>query len=491
MGYLNGPQLKVCTLEQFEGGDGVPAKDQAAFAAALALMSAGTYNCLELGAKTYTVTGGTLPAGCSIIGQGPDSILQTTSSAAVITIGGQLCLCRDFQIVGNYTTSSTSQTGITTGFEQLEVIDVVFNNLGGIGMEVLSLAGGEITGPIIVGCRAINCFWAGFLAAAADKTAFIGCQATGCGAALAPNTGAGFYIDSPNVFMIGCNAGQNYNGFLGFGGGNDGHWIISGCRFVHSNVDNVNVGDVSSGAVFSGCVIGVVSGGSGGVTLRNIVGQTKGIKFIGCWFAETSFNFQSSLGTSFDGCQFDVAAGALTITTTGGATTRWVNCTDENGNYPVFISLGADGSQIGDRVQLATQRGAAASGGGTFVTTIVPGTNFPNDGVFRVKAQVEMSHSSAGHVDTAAALSAECVVSVKNAVAAFVAATAGSTNPINSNTATYAAALPQASDAGFTGAGPPTAVWTISAGTVVMTVANPGATNATVQVSFDVMMLLA
>ncbi len=142
---------------------------------------------------------------------------------------------------------------------------------------------------------------------------------------------------------------------------------------------------------------------------------------------------------------------------------------------------------------IATRTGPAVSGGGIFAVTLSPGVDLPADGVYRVRAYALLSHSTAPHVDTTAALSAECVLSIENSVIAFVAATAGSTNPMNSNTAAYAAAHPQAADAGFTAAGPPTAVWTVGPGGIalIMSVTNPGATSATAQVSFTVEMLFA
>jgi hypothetical protein len=128
-------------------------------------------------------------------------------------------------------------------------------------------------------------------------------------------------------------------------------------------------------------------------------------------------------------------------------------------------------------------QGVAANGGGTFVVTIP----VPANQAARLLAETFMSSvSGVPALTNAGRLVAKSVVENQaGGGATFVPALAGSVNPVNSNTATFAATEPQVADAGFVGAGPPTAVWSVVLGTVVLTVTNPGATPAVVAVKID------
>jgi len=174
---------------------------------------------------------------------------------------------------------------------------------------------------------------------------------------------------------------------------------------------------------------------------------------------------------------FDTPAGATAIT--ADAVTGIVRIQYLPSLIPSQILSKAGVTEIYDQIY----QGTAAAAGGTFVVNVA----IPANQAARLNAEAFLSHvSGAPALDTAGRLVAKCVAENQaGGGAAFVPATAGSANPINSNTAAFAATDPQVADAGFTGAGPPTAVWSVAVGNAVLTVTNPGANIATVAVKID------
>jgi len=140
--------------------------------------------------------------------------------------------------------------------------------------------------------------------------------------------------------------------------------------------------------------------------------------------------------------------------------------------------------QLGVPLPLRVVSAAIPGGGGTAAIVLRPGVELPVDGAVFVRSITTMLHKLSGHVDAAAVLPANVAISVKNGVAAILTPLTGGTNPQDSTG--FAVFEANGSDAGFVGAGPPTADWTIVGGNLVLTITNPGATPAPfVQTDFD------
>jgi hypothetical protein len=122
---------------------------------------------------------------------------------------------------------------------------------------------------------------------------------------------------------------------------------------------------------------------------------------------------------------------------------------------------------------------------GHAIVTLRPGAELPKNGAVFVRSRTMLTHDdSSGVVDTAAVLPADVAISVKDGVTAILTPLTGGTNPQNSTG--FAVFEANGSDAGFVGAGPPTAIFTIVGGNLVLTITNPGATTAqNVQTNFD------
>lgn len=173
----------------------------------------------------------------------------------------------------------------------------------------------------------------------------------------------------------------------------------------------------------------------------------------------------------------DLDAASMARFVTADATTQYVKIENVN-NLSISGTLSQAGvTEISDLVF----QGAAAAGGGTFVTDIA----VPPNQAMRLNAEAFMSNVAAGALAATGRLVAKCVVKNVGGAAGFSTAAAGSVNPVNSNTAAFAATDPQISDAGFTGAAPASAVWTTAATNAVLTVTNPGADDARVAVKVD------
>ena len=112
-----GVPVGVCTLEQFGALGNGTTDDSAALASALTAIGAGTYRVLSLGPKTYLVnSGGDIPAGATIVGQGVNSVLKSaTGAVAILRIGAVNDITlRDFQLLGS-STGTTESTGLKMG----------------------------------------------------------------------------------------------------------------------------------------------------------------------------------------------------------------------------------------------------------------------------------------------------------------------------------------------------------------------------------------
>lgn len=333
----------TCTLEQFGAvGDG-STDDSAALTAALAALSAGTYKTLLLGAKTYLVpTGGAVPSGCAIIGQGHSSILKTTADAPVLTVGAvNDVVLKSFKIKGNSLNSASNQIGVKMGTAgggssgpgrvYLEGIYVEDMWQAGFWYVQNSPAARGYQGPIFVGCTTSCDAYGFYFDQVGEYATLVGCKAFGKG------SGRGIYIGAGNVNCTGCDfVGAFYNVELGTGT-NHAHGIFSGCSINHATNTNILIGAITNGHKFVGCNIF-----EGPISLTTSVG----VVFHDCVVDVTSYSFDGSTGTRFIDCVFP-GNYANTVTDNANAhnsSTEWINCRNLAGDVPSFVA---------SRVQLA------------------------------------------------------------------------------------------------------------------------------------------
>jgi hypothetical protein len=330
------------TLEQYGAiGNGV-ASDQIAFAAALGALAAATVtgtgpNAIILGAnRTYLVTGGTLPAGCAIIGQGESSILKTATNAPVIVIGGQGCLCANFQLFALLQGGFTSMTGIqngqvgvaSSGFENFRCEGVYFNQFW-TGLQLSQFLLLAHKGPRVVDCWAFQCVVGYFIDTLAEYCQFSNCQTYQCTTGMTVNGGN-------NVFANCCLNGNLTTGLQLGTGTNDGHGMFVGGSINHSGSVAIAAGALVNGMPFVGVDI---YGGNINLTSSN------GIRFSDCAITADAYNFDGSQGTVFDGCLFPGGnANTINNSVNGHAsTTQWTaSNVDLTGQFPSFIVAGQD-----------------------------------------------------------------------------------------------------------------------------------------------------
>ncbi len=306
------------TLEFFGAvGDGVT-DDSAAYTAAIAALNAGTFRALILGAKTYLVAGATLShIGCSIIGQGQASVLQTTTDAPIVRLSSaHETFLSSFKMIGNSTGSF--QRGVSNGFaggdgaSKLICVGLSAVDMGGSGFVSAYIP--DIVGPQFIGCIAQGCT-IGFDVIACELA---GCKATECG--------TGLWADGGNVSWTGGDIIENDIGVLITVGGNDGHGIVCGCNINHNGIA-VSVGAIINGHTFDGCHIY-----DGDI---NVTDNTGMVSFDGCTLAPKNYTFDNSL-VRFTDCRF--ASGYLgTITDTNDADTQFVDCKHVDGTIPSYI----------------------------------------------------------------------------------------------------------------------------------------------------------
>lgn len=130
---------------------------------------------------------------------------------------------------------------------------------------------------------------------------------------------------------------------------------------------------------------------------------------------------------------------------------------------------------------------AGVATAGTAVYTIPTNDAAHADKLMRVKATIFLTGAAAAHLNDEAALVAECVAVNKNGTVTFSAAIATSSNPINSNTVGFAlTSRPETQSAGVNTS---TAVFTIAANVLTLTITNSaaaGGVTADISCMFDI-----
>jgi len=324
----------VCTLEQFGAvGDGVTS-DQAAFEAAAAACAAGTYSALQLGAKTYLVTGINTsstptqwPMGCAIYGYGGASILKTTTNDRVILVKDTNATNRakhtrfeNFTILGN--SVGANQNGIECGYlgsdgsDHIDVRNVTFKNLKGRGLS-MAYGLGATPGPSVSDCHAINCGEFGF--GAYSQMQFSNCTAQGCA--------IGFNVAGGNVIWDGGDLSDNVIGFQLAGGGNSAHGIVSNTEINHCTAYGIDVlTGVTNGHSFVGCHVFQ--------SPMRFTSNTGLIQFTGCCIDPSDYTFDATSNTRFVDCYFTMG---YTNTDNGLGDVEFVNPRQTIGGIPAFI----------------------------------------------------------------------------------------------------------------------------------------------------------
>lgn len=464
-------------LEDFDPNAGSGGNDQAAFASALA-----DGRPLWLQAKTYNVTGGTAISG--IFGTGDTSVLHTVTNAIVILVGASGLTFQNFRITGNVTPldGQSQQAGIVngggapgSGFGRTRIVSVTTDNLSSWGIIVQNQDTTNVgvhLGAMIIAHSAQGC---GGFAAFSGGALLVGVAAeyVQCVAPRYNNNQQGLEIHSGNFAGSGSGSINDNitNGVHFLAGANDGHGQIYGWEINHSGSQSIWVEGTQNGFHFDTChVIG------GDLVLVSCVGFV----FTSCQFDQRNYFFEGSIATQFVACAFGVSNANLVnnIVTLGvSPTTRWIDPTNTiDGSVPKTVSVGNDGSSFGGvDVPLASHRGAAAAGG-TFVVTLVPGTDIPSNGAFFLQVKVRMVAGSP--ITDVADLQTSGAFSLIAGTAALIAPVAGSANP-----ATAGIQVVQASAAGF---GAATAVLSVVGTNIVLTVTDAGLVAATiVQVDFN------
>lgn len=317
-------QPGVTTLEAFGAvGDGTT-NDQAAYTAAFAALAAGTYHTILLGAKTYLLGSGgngSLPAGCSIVGQGNASILKTATNASIVKIvSAAKCSVRDFRIEGN--SGSAAQIGIQAGDSavalslpvDLTVSGIYCYNLGWGFKFSSNLSAAQ--GPTVTDCKAEACAVGGFWFYLGEYTTLANCQAN-------YNVGTGVIgvkVESGNIHWVGGSVNANTVGVQIDTTSNAAHGAFVGTLINHNGTPVRGAGVVSlpNGFKFVGCHM---YGGTVYLT------KCEGFHFADCTLDANDYIFEGSKNTVFENCLFATLTPSPFDSYLGNAsTTTWRNC---------------------------------------------------------------------------------------------------------------------------------------------------------------------
>lgn len=318
------------TLEEYGAvGDGVT-DDSAALAAAFAVLATGTRCTLRLGARTYLVpTGGTVPSGAAIIGEGHTSVLKTNVGTPVLTIGAvNDILLQNFKILGNGAVATEAHgikmgvSGVANSGPQRVTLSNVF--VEGMWASGFYYANNPLTnheGPKFGGCTAKGAQYGFRFADRGEYASLVGCKAHA--------NGTGLMIAAGNVTWTGGDINNNTTGVNIAAGTNDGHGIISGANINHNSINNVAAGAIVNGHTFSGCHIY-----GGNITLTSSVG----VRFLGGAISATNMTFDGSTGTRLLDVTFAIAPNVVDNANGHPSTTQWSNCRALDGTIPAYAT---------------------------------------------------------------------------------------------------------------------------------------------------------
>ena len=251
-----------------------------------------------LSAKTYKVTTLTVTSNRTLIGEGYNSVLYTTSNAAIINITGDYNNLRQFRLKGNST--GTSQNGVqaigVVGLTSYRILNVLNNlygdSLGGSMVYSQYMVGtssganheGSFVGSNLIG---VNCNIGIFCDTRGEYNQFYNCSFSGCT--------KGVHIVAGNITIQGGKMVDNTYGVYLTTGTNDAHGLISGCLINH-NTTNVYSNGIVNGMIFSNCALF-----AGNLEILT----SDGIYFNGCFFGGTvQITSTNSTDLNFNNCRY-------------------------------------------------------------------------------------------------------------------------------------------------------------------------------------------
>jgi hypothetical protein len=251
-----------------------------------------------LSAKTYKVTTLTVTSNRTLIGEGYNSVLYTTSNAAIINITGDYNNLRQFRLKGNST--GTSQNGVqaigVVGLTSYRILNVLNNlygdSLGGSMVYSQYMVGtssganheGSFVGSNLIG---VNCNIGIFCDTRGEYNQFYNCSFSGCA--------KGVHIVAGNIMVQGGKMVDNTYGVYLTTGANDAHGLINGCLINH-NTTNVYSNGILNGMIFSNCALF-----AGNIEILT----SDGIYFNGCFFGGTvQITSTNSTDLNFNNCRF-------------------------------------------------------------------------------------------------------------------------------------------------------------------------------------------
>ena len=292
----------------------------------------GSVKTILLGAgRTYLVDGElSIPAGCTIIGQGESSVIKTMTNAPVLIINGEDISLRNFRILGSGAGSSphgiqNGDPGVTeSGFARVRICDVTFHNLGGDGHVFSQNPFNAFAGPLLSNCVAIGCDRGFVSLTRGEYIAHNNCEAEDCG--------KGFYNAAGNVGINGCISTYNDVGLEIASGVNAAHGIVSNSHINH-NTKAIVVGAIGA----QGMTFANVHVYQGSIELTN----SQGVRFVGGVTDVDSYLFDGAIGTVM-GSTLGTAY-ANSISEINGANTDWAPSRSLTGTHPSWIGRRAAG----------------------------------------------------------------------------------------------------------------------------------------------------
>jgi len=252
--------------------------------------------------KTYKITSSvSVPLGCSIIGSGINSIINTTNNITMFNIIGNNVSISNLTFIGS--NSGALQTGIAVtgnaGFtllrQSIKLTNITFQDCfyaGFFTQYIIGSSGGyeHMGGTYLTQCVANNCGYGYFCSTRGEYNILNGCVAYLCNVGFQNNAGnnswnGGAITDCSTGFALGA-------------GTNGGHSACNGAKIHHNTTYNVYGDNIISGYDFIGCTIQV----TGSISLNNC----DLIRFLDCTIYTADVTLNNCTNTSFINNKFRI-----------------------------------------------------------------------------------------------------------------------------------------------------------------------------------------
>jgi hypothetical protein len=262
--------------------------------------------------------------------KGEGAIIKTTSNISIFTVAttasdnAAFWTVEGIRFEGNST--GTSQTALTFNSSSggFSISNCVFTLFGGKAVMVnntVNSAGTKYIGGRIVDCTFIsNLYGCDF----SNRAEYMQVSSTNFYNTLE----AAIQSTSGNMTIDGaCNISYGKDGIIVNAGTNNDHSIISGVNLNHNSNLAFKFTSMTNGMTISDCH----------VYQSNIwLISTTGVKFIGGQYNCTSYFFQGSQATIFQGCVFPFSTYANTVNnnfSSSASTTKYIDCFHLDGRY--------------------------------------------------------------------------------------------------------------------------------------------------------------